>query len=242
MEYVREIRLPPEKIIDVGQKILVRPLEGGLSTYYYSNIQDFSKESVFISVPSDEKGRPVGFRPGEKIVVSIAHDGKRYGFESEVKGRRTSPFFMLEITKPTKIYVVELREYFRVPVFVPYTGKRVTRLENPDGKPIYQPNNKLPLKDIIISGYIHNISGGGAFITSNRPLEIDEHILIKAQLDDNTLLPDVPARVVRKQMLDPARKKIGYGVMFVDMEDRLREQIIKFCFKRQRELRRAGEL
>ncbi len=241
MEYIREIKTPPEKVLEIGQKVLIRPAESQTGTYYYSNIQDMDAENIYIAVPSDEKGRPVGFSQGEKVLVSITAKGRRFGFSSEVTGRKTKPFFMIAIRKPEKIFVVELRQYFRVPVFVPYMAKRVERLETPEGVK-YEPNRNLKLNELIVKGYIHDISGGGAFITADKRLEVGEHILIKARLDDATVLADTPARVVRKAMLDPVRKKEGYGVMFVDIEEKFREQIIRFCFKRQRELRRAGEL
>ena len=241
MEYIREIKGPVDSLIEIGQRILIRPSNADKPLFYYSNIQDIEGDNIYISVPSDEKGRPVGLSQGEKIQVSITSKGKRLGFSSEVTGKKTIPFFMIGIKKPEKIFVVELRQYFRVPVFVAYTGKRVERIEGPEGVR-YEINRNLPLKELIVKGYIHDISGGGVFITSDKRLEIGEHLLIKALLDDTTSLPDVPVRIVRKSLLDPKRKKEGYGAMFVDIDEKLREQIIRFCFKRQRELRRAGEL
>ncbi len=242
MEYIREINLSVDKVVDIGQKILIKPAESSAPTYYYSNIQDITRDSILISVPSDEKGRPVGFRNGEEVLISIAQKGKRYGFRSTVTGRVLKPFFMLSLSKPSKIFVVELRQYFRVPVFLEYTAKRVERITGENGKVKYQIPKNLSLKDVIIKGHIHDISGGGAFITCDKKLEIDEHILISTNLDDETPLRNLPARVVRKVVLDSRREKEGYGVMFVDIDEKTREKIIKFCFKRQRELRRAGEL
>ena len=241
MEYVREVKVKPESILEIGQRALVKPATSKNPTYYYTNIQDIDENGIYIAVPSDEKGRPVGFRNDEELLVSIPHKGRRFGFVSKVVGRKLKPFFMLAISKPEKIYIVEMRQYFRVPVFIPYFGKRVERVINKEGKPEYKLKS-ADLKSVIIKGYIHDISGGGAFITADKKLDIKEHILISARLDEDTQITDVPAVVVRKVVLDSRREKEGYGVMFVDIDDKLRDNIIKFCFKRQRELRRSGEL
>ncbi len=241
MQYARELKGNIDSILEIGQKILVKPATSSSNTYYYSNIQDLDKEHFYITVPSDEKGRPIGFRLNEEVSVSITNRGKRYGFNTAIVGKKTKPFFMLALKKPEKVFVVELRQYFRVPIFVPFIGKRVVRVVGKDGIS-YQPPENMKLQDIIVKGHMHDISGGGVFITADKKLELEEVLLLRARLDDEHALADIPAKVVRKALLDPIRKKEGYGMMFIDIDDKTREQIIKFCFKRQRELRRAGEI
>ncbi len=240
MDYIRELDIDPFEVIEIGQKILVRPPKFGEKSFYYSNIQDITDDLILISVPSSESGRPIGLRMGDLLEVALTKDKKRYGFFSQVMGRRLEPFFMLEIRKPGKIYIAELREYFRVPVYIPYRAKIVVETYK-EGKLEYTFPKELTLDKIFFKGHIHDISGGGVFITADKKLEVGTLFLMSFSLKEEEFR-DIPCKVVRRHILDRAKEKEGYGAKFHNIDEKVREKIIKFCFARQRELRREGKL
>jgi len=241
MEYIRELNIDPLKVIEIGQRILVRPSKFGEKTYYYSNIQDITGKTIFIAVPSSEGGRPIGLKEGDLIEVAFTKDNKRYGFFSEIIGKKMEPFFMLEIEKPNKIFITELREFFRVPVYLPYTAKLVNEVITEEGHSTFKIPQELSIKEVFFQGYIHDISGGGIFITSTKKLEVGTVFLISFSLGSEDF-KDIPCKVVRKQVLDRKKGKEGYGAAFYKIDERIREKIIKFCFARLRELRREGKI
>ncbi|GEM_PF-1113023 len=240
MEHIRELDIDPFKIIEIGQRIQVRPSKFGEKTYYYSNIQDITDKSILISVPSSEGGRPIGLKTGDLIEVAFTKENKRYGFFSEVIGKKTEPFFMLEIEKPNKIFIAELREFFRVPIYTPYTAKLVNEVITEKGS-LFQIPKELSIKEVFFQGHIHDISGGGMFITSTKKLEVGTLFLASFSLGSESF-KDIPCKVVRKQILDRKKGKEGYGAAFYKIDEKVRERIIKFCFAKLRELRREGKI
>ncbi|MGB9667681.1 MAG: flagellar brake protein [Thermosulfidibacteraceae bacterium] len=260
MDTIRKENIDIEKVLNIGQSIIVKKTRD--NTHGHSNLQDMDSENIYIMQPTDEKGLPVVLLPNDEVMVSlIGKQGKRYGFYSKVTKHIRKPFFLIGLKKPKEVYVVELREYFRVPVFIPFKAKLAEAIKDETGKTKYVP------KDVEFSGYVHDISGGGMFITTNVDLKIGNHILITTLLEkekmerpikiitkkkevvpttigfpeeDKIALIDLPAKIVRKVVLDPKEKKYGYGIMF-DIDEKRREKIILFCFNKQRELKAIEE-
>jgi len=50
-------------------------------------------------------------------------------------------------------------------------------------------------------------------------------------------LKEVATRVVRKSLANPERKLWGYGMEFLKIDEKEREKVVRYVFKRQRELR-----
>lgn len=267
MEFLREEKVNVDEIIEIGQKVTIERTRD--KTMGNSNIQDVTKRSVLLLQPSDSKGYPIPLLLGEEVLVSfIGKKGKRYGFSSRVLGHRHTNLFLVEISKPEKIYVVELREFFRTPVFIPFKALKAEKLVlDEHGKNI----EYKPIEDAEFEGYIHDLSGGGMFITTEKDLSIGDYIIIvpliesvkepKSRIiykkqtvsipvisipkDKEYAFGSLTAKVVRKVNIDTGSdkkgKKYGYGIMFTDIPDEIRERIIAFCIKRQRELKAMGE-
>ncbi len=256
MELGRRENIEVNRIIDIGQSVVVKKVKG--EQYGRSNFQDIDSENIYIMQPTDEKGYPLSLLPNEEVMISfIGKTGKRYGFISRVTKHIRNPLFLIGIKKPKDIYVVELREYFRVPVLIPFVAKKAIEKRNEDGSTEYVATDES------FTGYVQDISAGGMFITTNYDLKVGDSILItpfiekdkvtkKVQVitkkkevtptiiskprEEDIAFVDLPAKVVRKVVIDPKEKKYGYGIKF-DIDENTREKIMLFCFNRQRELK-----
>ena len=247
MELGRRENIEVDRVIDIGQSVVVKKVRG--EHYGRSNLQDVDSETIYIMQPTDEKGYPVPLLPNEDVMISfIGKNNKRYGFISKVVKHIRNPLFLIGIRKPKDIYVVELREYFRVPVWIPFVAKKAIEKKNEDGSIEYTATEET------FSGYVQDISAGGMFITTDYDLKIGDCILItpfiekdkvtkKVQLitkkkevtptiisrpkEEDIAFVDLPAKIVRKVVIDPKEKKYGYGIKF-DIDEKTREKIMLF--------------
>lgn len=210
-----------EKYIPIGQKVMVYVEQGNFKGTYSSFIYDIDDRYIHISMPTNEKGLKAVVREGESIEVSfVDRKGYRIGFsarlgEIEKKGNQV----IYKLLKPDKLFRVELRENFRVPVmieteFYVFKGGKIVKS----------------------TGTILDISAGGVKLSCDDKLEVRDKLVLNFELGGE-MLEDIEAEVVRKAIT--GEEGINhYGLMFTDLTKEQEDKIIKFCLSKQLELAR----
>lgn len=220
-----------EKISDVSSylsintKILVNVLSGSYKGVYDSRIEDIEKNSIKITIPT-QKGIPFPILPGTKIEVSFLTELGRFSFESTVKGRVKEKIPLIEIDYPKYLIRHEFRNYFRVETRLKIKFSILSFFEE-NGAP------EIGKRDYV--GIIKDISGGGARITTDAPLEIGD-ILELDILEELGTKNEIVSRVVHiynKNDLTEA------GIEFLLIKESDRDKIVKYVFQRQIELRKT---
>ncbi len=210
-----------DKIIPIGQKIMVYIPEGNFQGTYSSYIYDFDDNYIHILMPTNENGLKAVVREGDKINVSfVAKNGYRLGFDTHIyeivqEGSKV----IYKLNKPQKAFKIELRENFRVEVLI-------------DTEFYYFKEGKIGKS----KGTIIDISAGGVKFSCNDELDIRDKLFLTFQLG-NHLLDGVEVEVVRKVITGEEGIR-HYGLKFSNIDKKKEEIIIKFCINKQLEMAR----
>lgn len=87
-------------------------------------------------------------------------------------------------------------------------------------------------RQAFVKAYTKDISGGGLYIKTDKPLEIGEEFSLKLQIPDVEEALQIKCQVVwaREQTEDPKEKPTGMGVKFCEMTEKDTE-ILNNCLK-----------
>ncbi len=174
--------------------------------------------------------------PGDEVVVEYLHDGERVGFPAQVLQRveEETPTLVLTKPEPGEIRRQQLRSYFRIDVSLPIEYSPSGRKRaGEDG--VEQPE--------LLPGRTVNISGGGAQIVTGERYPLGTRLDMVIHLPDKMIPAEVevvrhvPVAVVPGSG-DPVEPRMG--VRFTQIEERDREQIVRFIFAEHRRRRRMG--
>ena len=222
--------------LPIGQSCTVRA-QRGEKAVLYSSIQDLNDEGILISLPSDDRGIPVLIRNGEVIEISLISGLGRIGFLAEVEGQVKEPLPMLKLHAPTNIFKAELRKYYRVPVHLPLSAFKATEISDATGNTKWVKDFSVPPEEARILGTILDISGGGIYAVTKSDIEKKGTVLLDISVSGEFDLRDIASRIARKSMTNTERKLWGYGMEFLNIDEKEREKVVRYVFKRQRELR-----
>ncbi len=212
-----------KKAVPLGQKIDIFVREGDFEGIYSSYIYDMDDEYIYILSPTNKNGLTAYIRRGEMFDVSfIDKDEKRVGFPAKlIDINKENDKTIYKIEKPKELfYRIELRDNFRVDI-----------LAESD---ILYFKNSIPSKG---KATIIDISAGGAKLSANiemsTKLNVGDEIFLSFDLD-TLKIDNVKAKIVRKAIA----KENGlhhYGLQFVGLDKKTKEQLIKFCIQKQLE-------
>ncbi len=201
-------------MIPIGEKVEVEVKHGGFKGIYASRIEDVLRE-IKISLPTDKKGRYAVLEKNTPLMVSYFLEEKLLAFNS-IAVRRTieNNLKILLISFPDEILRIEKREFFRVVVNI---------ISNFMWK-------KNEAKCLII-----DISGSGVSIQTNPDIELKIGDILELKIH-NLKFP-ITVKIVR--MIDfAASKKPRYGACFVNINEKQRDEILRYCFSESIRLRK----
>lgn len=187
---------------------------------YKSTIQDIKKNEIIISIPVGE-GIYLTINAGDEIEQYYYDDkGNIFKYTTKILGRLTEkgmPFYRLSL--PYNIEKIQRRDFVRVDIV-----KEITYINEKN-------INTSEMKKALIV----DLSGGGAKIKVKEKLYKDNIILISFSEEDFNL--SIKGKIVRVDMTE--NKDYICGVKFIDLEEKIREKIIRLVFtimRKQREL------
>lgn len=206
----------------INQKVEIEKLSAEPRETYSSYIAAMEEETLSLAAPL-AAGRLVYFAKSEP--VRIYTEGVT--FVSEVLERVVLPHPLLIIRRPQVVEKMQRRRFVRLEDNVPLRV-RVLKPKSGSGAEVLEE----------FKAETRNVSGGGALFILPRPLspgtwlEVDlflpEKLTCRAQVRRVTVLPET--------------HMVQVGVEFMDLPQRDQDRIIKYIFRRQRELRQKGLL
>ncbi|MEG1256033.1 flagellar brake domain-containing protein [Clostridium sp.] len=187
-----------------------------------SIIQEVDNDSISIAMPI-YMGINYPLLKGNLIECNY-NDGKGniYRFTAEVIGRKFDRIPMIVISKKSELEKIQRRDFVRIPFI------------NEIGYAIIDKYNERMLHDIekvdYKSGKSLDLSGGGMRIKIKESLNLNQLIMIKTEVNNKPVLAlGKVARIENSQGDEHV-----YGMAFKYIDNKVREEIIKFIFQNMR--------
>lgn len=226
-------------MLELNQRVELEVLDGEYAGTYLSRVEEIGEKDLRVAIPV-EKGAIVPLRLKTPITVTFLGKDAVYSGDTFIIGRFIEPIPILVLLKPEEFRRIQRRSYVRVDTNLPVQIKVVEEQENEENE----------VNENLILGYSRNVSGGGLMVAVEVSDVREAKISLDTLLETSFEIPDVPTpikaigKVVRvdKQKLPKGTEEIVLGINFVSLEEKDREHVISYVFRRQRELRKLGLL
>lgn len=214
-----------DKILKILNTVEVEVLsEKEYEGSYLCKIEDIENGNVHISLPI-EKGHFIPLRSGTLIRINVTQSDGVYSFSEHILKRVMSPYPHFVIKYPQKIQRIQRRNYVRLMLNIPVEFK----LEEEENK---------------YRGVSIDLSGGGVFLITQKQLEIGQKLTIDLKLTNGLDCSNIKSIVKRERVIEGQNGgavKRNYGIEFVEINQKLREEIISYLFELQRERRKNNK-
>ena len=189
--------------------------------YYKSNIENVEEGSISISIPIKD-GQYIPLRKFEQVEVIYYQGNNIYKFYTKVIDRQIDRIPIIVLGYPTEVFKVQRRKFVRVPIICTIEYSKIEK----------QPQS-------ILKAFMVDLSGGGMRMR----VKLDEGValknLIKAYIPVGEEHLEVKGEIVRLEK-DEVNKDYICGVNFIDVNDKIREKLIKFIFQVMRNQMKNG--
>jgi c-di-GMP-binding flagellar brake protein YcgR len=197
------------------------------SPQFQSRIEEVTSTQIICAMPMI-KGRPLILQLGTKFYGKAVIDGVVYLFFSTLLDKKMFPLPVWIIDLPNDIQRIQQRSFVRVDAMLPV---EVSPLAEKNDEGI---DEAAPLKVIT-----KDISGGGAQLILNEPVEIGTRLSLVIEVPDMEPIETI-GEVIRVEKPKQDRKLFWIGIKFLDIQETFRNKLIKFIFKKQLEQRQKG--
>jgi c-di-GMP-binding flagellar brake protein YcgR len=189
--------------------------------YYKSTIENIEDGFIAISIPIKD-GQYIPLRVGEKVEVIYYYSKDIYKFFTLVIGRRIDKIPLIVLAYPKEVFRIQRRKFVRVQNI---NDVEYVKLENSA--------NQKPLKAVMV-----DLSGGGMRIKFKEDVKLGDKVKVWIPMGTDPI--EVKGQVVRIEMIENTKRNIC-GVSFIDLEERIRERVIKFIFQVMRDQMKKGQ-
>lgn len=223
--------MKPDELIKISERIEIEVTEKGeYFGNYLSRIEDIKdKKEIMIGLPLD-KGTIVPLRIGSIVNINITKADGVYTFAAKIQKRELKPFPHFTIEFPKSIKRIQRRNYVRIPINIVVLYKNLG-------------NGTVKSSDEIIEekGVTVNISGGGLYLLTVKEMEMEDKLTVSFSLPNGVVCKDIKTVIKRKEIVGQNdKKRLAYGIEFVEIDEKLRDQIIVYLFELQRERQSKG--
>lgn len=194
------------------------------SPQFQSRIEEVNSKHMVCAMPMI-KGRPLILQLGVKFYGKAIIDGTVYFFTSRLLDKKIFPLPVWIIDFPFDIQRIQQRSFVRVDTMLPVEMSPMAE-ENDEAL-----DTGAPLKVLT-----KDISGGGAQLVLHEPVEIGTRLSLVIEVPGMEPIETI-GEVVRVEKPKNDRELFWIGIKFLDIQEALRNKLIRFIFKRQLELR-----
>lgn len=215
---------PQHQPLEVGTRVRLREVSP-TAIAHMTRVEEVTDRWIGVQRPTHNY-EPVRFYRGAKVELNVVRTHPPEGIfraETFVLGEVHQRVPMLRLEVPAKWERAQLREFFRVDAVRPVRVRRFTK------------EGDLPW----VEGHTRDVSGGGCQLAL--PEMLDQGELIEIELE----LPEGIYRMrgtVQRAQEDRSAQGFSAiaGIKFQDLTEKQREELIRYAFERQIELRRKG--
>ena len=210
-----------KSLLHIAQKldVIEEDLETQQKRIFFSRVEDVREESVLI-LPPFQKGFTMPPHIGRVITAKVVAERVPYVFEASLLRFISDQIPLWEISLPERVRKVQMRENVRLSIII---------------------NTKLELLDPKFNGKVLNtlsrdISAGGVQVVLPENLPIGTQLKVSLPLlPDFTL--EAKGEIIR--LLPPVTDsdKLAAGIKFLDLDAKIQNQVIKYIFAKQAEIR-----
>jgi len=215
----------------VNLRIEISVLENS-ETAFKSIIQGVGENTFTIQAPT-KRGETLLLHNGDKVKISFFANGAYYFFDTMVVGRvveRDIPLYRLAV--PADMERVQKRNYVRLDIVLEiHYQKQVASKET----------GELVPAGPKVQAFTRDISGGGMQFISKEQLAVNSLISIELQVADwkgRKKTVAVLGKVLRVERLESHQRRWSVGVVFDEINERDRDAIISFIFRKALERHR----
>ena len=195
----------------VEMEVINNVYDGELFLTKISDI-DESHETLDLNLPMENRQYVIA-RNGEQVKVSVKKDDGIYCFKAKIQYRALEPYAHIRVEFPKKMIKEQRREFFRMPVNLMIALKKEDEEKSKQGVSI-------------------DLSGGGFCLTSRALFEKNDIVIMNFDLTNGTRINDLKGIV--KWRVNKSENQYEYGVEFLNLDNKLREQFISYLFELQR--------
>lgn len=196
---------------------------------YKSIIQDMTETHLSIGIPV-RNGEFFIPKVLESIEIIYYCEGNAYKFNGLIIGRRSENNIpQLLIKRPDKLIKIQRREYVRVNItqYIKYIKFENNKISNTILESMEEGKGR---KAVLI-----DISGGGYKVKVYENLKVGDVIIADIPYDEGNIR--VKGKIIRVD-IDEDKNKVC-GVNYLDIENKLREKIIRYIFEIMRKQRKT---
>ena len=214
-------------MVEIGGKVeIILNNDGFKEIKGFSMIQDVTGEGELVVTLPMFEGRPILINPKDAVRIFFFREEGSFCFKGEIVERfKLKNMVVIRVKQISSIKKIQRRQFYRLKVVLPI---EFTVLDE---------ENKA--KNSILEGSCIDISGNGLGLYTDYRLEVNTIIECKISLDNEDQLL-VKGKVVRVGLTHGLAYKYDAGITFHEITDRTRDELIKFIFNKQRELRKKG--
>lgn len=211
--------------LTIGTKVdIIKPYDESL--IYPSQVLDILESSEIIISGPIKQNNLILLHKNDKIYVSYNVENKgKYFFTAEILDRAISPMYTLTITRASKVGKIQLRNYYRLLATLDVSKEHLIV----QGDDVEKYSEPCETKDI---------SGGGMKLNCNYKHKEGDEITCFFKLNIRHI--NVKCKVVRIEESNSLNYKYSIGVKFLEIENEMRDEIIRYIFEQQRILRLKG--
>lgn len=223
--------------LKINQQVEITVNEDPYSGKYLCRVQDINDDEVLIDMPLSQ-GSIVPLRPESMVRVTyFGKDGVIYEFDSSFTRERVDNVPVMRMPIPNEIRRIQRRSYVRIEISLPVR--------------IFIEDDLTKEVEIVECSTI-DVSGGGArLLLSKEQNKIIASLLEKEEDDSKVLKMSILLReaadkyesincVARIVRVGEIINKHFYAINFEFIEEKSRDKIIAYIFKKQMELRNKG--
>lgn len=208
-----------DDFLEIGMRITIEVQRENIEHFFPSKIEDIKLDYVVLSMPM-KKGRIFFVGIDEKINIYFSKRGSFYCMEGIVRDKQYSPIPVITMYSLSPPYKKQKRSYFRL-------------------KTSCTIHIKLKGSDDWLQAYTRDISAGGIKFSHSAPIK--KGSIIEVVIPDILGETILKAAVVRTEKNNIRNVNVhDIAIKFVDIEEAMRDKIVKYILTKQRELRSKG--
>lgn len=211
--------------LNLGEKLHLCVLAGDRKKgpIMVSQVMECLGEDIFIIARPMLEGRPVPIHAKKEIRLSYYRDNGVYEFTAKVLGESGGKLPSLRIKALSEAVKSQRRDYYRLRTVLP-----VNIVVEAEGKEDARTVKCLTL----------DISAGGMSLASRHDMKKDSLLTCELRLPGESIT--VKAKVIRITAVHSKEYSYQIGVQFVELDERLRKEIIGYIFEQQIKMIQKG--